>query len=163
MTVSNSTYSELTYGDCLETFTDYTKTYQMGNNTTGRWEYDPHPYPQATSWADYEFVIRLHDTAILTINGISYLPEEKLYTDTSSLSHSSIYTLNTGGYHTATTKDRLNRYTPRDITVYQKEGEWYVQVGTRKFGYRDEMQVKVSMNPMVCPLVTYINNVAFGC
>ena len=163
MTVSNSTYSELTYGDCLETFTDYAKTYQMGNNTTGRWEHDPHPYTEATSWADYKFIIRLHDTDILTITGIAYLPNEELYLDDSSLSYSSIYTLNTGGYHTATTKDRLNRYTPRDITVYQKDGEWYVQVGTKKVCYRDEMQIKVSMNPMICPLVTYVNSVAFGC
>lgn len=162
MTVSNSTYSELTYGDCLETFTDYTKTYQMGNNTTGRWEYD-FPYEKKSlNGGDYRFVIRLHDTDIITITGIAYLPDKELYLDDSSLSYSSIYTLNTGGYYTATTKDRLNRYTPHNITVYQKDFDWYVQVGTKKICYRDEMQIKI---PYISdtPLVTYVNSVAFGC
>jgi len=33
-------------------------------------------------------------------------------------------TLNTGGWHTSTTKDRMNKYSP--VRVYQCKGEWYL-------------------------------------
>lgn len=43
--------------------------------------------------------------------------------------------LDTGGYRTTTTKDRINRYTPSSISVYQEDYEWYVDdaSGTREF------------------------------
>jgi hypothetical protein len=39
------------------------------------------------------------------------------------------YTLNTGGWMTATTKDRINHYGP--LRVYQKARVWYLPDGTR--------------------------------
>jgi hypothetical protein len=37
-------------------------------------------------------------------------------------------TLNTGGWYTSTTKDRINMYSP--VRVYQRKGEWYLDDGT---------------------------------
>lgn len=37
-------------------------------------------------------------------------------------------TLNTGGWYTSTTKDRINQYSP--VRVYQRKGEWYLDDGT---------------------------------
>ncbi|MFM8758121.1 MAG: hypothetical protein ACKODS_01055, partial [Methylophilaceae bacterium] len=37
------------------------------------------------------------------------------------------YTLNAGGWHTVTTKDRINQYSP--YRVFQKNHEWFVRVG----------------------------------
>ena len=37
-------------------------------------------------------------------------------------------TLNTGGWYTPTTKDRINQYSP--VRVYQQKGEWYLSDGT---------------------------------
>jgi hypothetical protein len=45
-------------------------------------------------------------------------------------------TLNTGGWYTSTTKDRMNKYSP--VRVYQCKGEWYLDNGTP---YEDGMTV----------------------
>ena len=49
------------------------------------------------------------------------------------------YTLDTGGWLTKTTKDRLNRYTP--FGIYSKKGIWYVwdREGDREVPYYDGM------------------------
>ena len=36
-------------------------------------------------------------------------------------------TLNSGGWHTSTTKDRINQYSP--VRVYQRKGQWYLESG----------------------------------
>lgn len=36
--------------------------------------------------------------------------------------------LNSGGYRTSTTKDRINKYSP--VGVYQKNYEWFLRDGT---------------------------------
>ena len=36
--------------------------------------------------------------------------------------------LNSGGYHTSTTKKRINQYSP--VSVYQKNFEWFLRDGT---------------------------------
>jgi hypothetical protein len=36
------------------------------------------------------------------------------------------YTLNSGGWQTLTTKDRINQYSPRK--VYQRNFQWYVEI-----------------------------------
>jgi hypothetical protein len=36
-------------------------------------------------------------------------------------------TLNSGGWHTPTTKDRINQYSP--VRVYQRKGQWYLESG----------------------------------
>lgn len=38
------------------------------------------------------------------------------------------YTLNSGGWHTSTTKDRINQYSP--MKVYQRNHVWYLDNGT---------------------------------
>ena len=38
------------------------------------------------------------------------------------------YTLNTGGWYTPTTKDRINKYSP--VRVFQRKGDWYLNDGT---------------------------------
>ncbi len=45
-------------------------------------------------------------------------------------------TLNTGGWHTSTTKDRMNKYSP--VRVYQRKGQWYLESGLE---YEDGMIV----------------------
>jgi len=45
-------------------------------------------------------------------------------------------TLNSGGWHTSTTKDRINQYSP--VRVYQRKGEWYLESGLE---YEDGMVV----------------------
>ncbi len=45
-------------------------------------------------------------------------------------------TLNTGGWYSATTKDRINQYSP--VRVYQRKGQWYLDSGLE---YEDGMVV----------------------
>ena len=59
---------------------------------------------------DNLFVIQLHRTDVITIHP------------------SDIYELNTGGWQTATTKDRLNEFSPCRIS--QKRGVWYLADNT---------------------------------
>ena len=46
------------------------------------------------------------------------------------------YTLNTGGWETATTKDRINKYIPEGY-VYQERGDWYVNTPSGVVDYFD--------------------------
>ena len=46
--------------------------------------------------------------------------------------------LNSGGWRTHTTKDRINQYSP--VGVYQKKGEWFLRDGTP---FEDKMLVGV--------------------
>jgi hypothetical protein len=54
---------------------------------------------------DKGYAVRLHCTDVVVIH-----PD-------------GTYTLDTGGYNTVTTKDRLNRYSP--VQVWQKDFEWF--------------------------------------
>lgn len=58
-----------------------------------------------------EIAIRLHQTDIITL------------TDENEI------IVNTGGWHTVTTKARLNEYLP--IGIYQKSGEWFWHHGDK--------------------------------
>jgi DNA helicase TIP49 (TBP-interacting protein) len=55
---------------------------------------------------DKTIAIRLHDTDVVTYHA------------------SGLTTLRTGGWHTVTTKDRINAYAP--VRVYQRKGEWFI-------------------------------------
>jgi hypothetical protein len=59
---------------------------------------------------DSSVSIELHGTKVVTIypNGL--------------------YKLNSGGYHTSTTKKRINQYSP--VKVYQKNYNWFLADGT---------------------------------
>lgn len=52
-----------------------------------------------------DYAVRLHNTDVVTLH-----PDDS-------------YTLNSGGWRTVTTKDRINRYSPG--CVYSERGQWY--------------------------------------
>ncbi len=71
---------------------------KVGNNTYAYIEYDG------------SVSIELHGTKVVVIH-----PDDSV-------------TLNSGGYHTSTTKKRINQYSP--MKVYQKNYTWYLDNGT---------------------------------
>jgi hypothetical protein len=73
------------------------KARKVGNNTYAEIEYDN------------SVSIRLHGTAV-----VRFYPN-------------GLVKLNSGGWRTSTTKDRINKYSP--VKVYQKKYEWYLQDG----------------------------------
>jgi len=75
---------------------------------------------------DHTLAVRLHQTNVVLI-----------HSDGS-------YTLNTGGWHTVTTKDRINYYSP--VSLYQKKFMWYVG-GSHRF--TDGMKVDSNGVPVV--------------
>lgn len=50
------------------------------------------------------------------------------------------YTLQNGGWQTATTKDRINQYSP--VKVYQRNYNWYVRLNGREYPFIDGMVVQ---------------------
>lgn len=46
------------------------------------------------------------------------------------------------GYKTSTTKDRLNRYTPSDFKVFQRQGVWYAKRGDERQRFQEGMLVR---------------------
>jgi hypothetical protein len=71
---------------------------KVGNNTYAYIEYDG------------SVSIRLHGTTV-----VRFYPN-------------GLVKLNSGGYHTHTTKKRINQYSP--VRVYQKNFEWFLSDGT---------------------------------
>jgi len=71
------------------------KERKIGNNTYAEIGYDD------------SVSIRLHGTAV-----VRFYPN-------------GLVKLNSGGWRTSTTKDRINKYSP--VKVYQKKYEWYLQ------------------------------------
>lgn len=49
------------------------------------------------------------------------------------------YTLQTGGWQTSTTKDRINQYSP--VRVYQRKYEWFVRINGRELPFMEGMVV----------------------
>jgi hypothetical protein len=49
------------------------------------------------------------------------------------------YTLNSGGWQTLTTKDRINQYSP--VRVYQRKFEWFVTINGKEYPFIDGMVV----------------------
>lgn len=49
------------------------------------------------------------------------------------------FTLNSGGWQTLTTKDRINQYSPK--RVYQKDFTWYVRMNGKDYPFIDGMVV----------------------
>lgn len=74
------------------------KSRKIGNNTYAEIEYDN------------SVSIRLHGTAV-----VRFYPN-------------GLVKLNSGGWQTSTTKDRINKYSP--VKVYQKKYVWYLEDGT---------------------------------
>lgn len=49
------------------------------------------------------------------------------------------YTLDSGGWRTVTTKDRINQYGP--VRVYQQQLEWYWMVGDVRHEFRNGVRI----------------------
>ena len=49
------------------------------------------------------------------------------------------YTLQTGGWQTLTTKDRINQYSP--VRVYQRKYEWFVKINGKEYPFMEGMVV----------------------
>ena len=47
--------------------------------------------------------------------------------------------LDSGGWETVTTKDRMNKYLPNDIKVFQKDYKWYVSYHGTGLDFKDGM------------------------
>jgi len=50
------------------------------------------------------------------------------------------YTLQTGGWQTSTTKDRINQYSP--VRVYQRKHEWFVTINGKEYPFMEGMVVQ---------------------
>lgn len=50
------------------------------------------------------------------------------------------YTLQTGGWQTITTKDRINQYSP--VRVYQRNYEWFVRLNGKEYPFMEGMVVQ---------------------
>lgn len=50
------------------------------------------------------------------------------------------YTLQTGGWQTVTTKDRINQYSP--VRVYQRNYEWFVKINGKEYPFMEGMVVQ---------------------
>lgn len=51
--------------------------------------------------------------------------------------------LSSAGYTTDTTKDRLNRYTPSNVSVVQRDFEWYLKRNGSETRFRDGTTINV--------------------
>jgi hypothetical protein len=80
----------------------------LGGNTTIRRE-----------TPSLDIVIRLHDTDIIT-----YHRDDTI-------------TLNSGGYHTNTTKGRINAFLSPKAEIVSKRGKWYIKSGSGVYPFED--------------------------
>jgi hypothetical protein len=101
-----------TYADALA-YLKGRRSAPAGNNTTLL----AHPYLSNSDGTPRAIFVKLHGTNVVT-----YLSDGRIVLDT-------------GGWRTVTTKDRLNRFTPADVRVYADLGDWYVRTreGVRPF------------------------------
>lgn len=49
--------------------------------------------------------------------------------------------VSSAGYKTSTTKDRINRYTPSNVSVVQRDYEWYLKKNGSKQPFQDGMRI----------------------
>lgn len=75
---------------------------------------------------DDSLAIRLHDTDIIIVR------------------HDDTFVLDSGGWRTPTTKDRMNRFSP--ARVYQKNHQWYIWPGPTPFF--DGIQIDIDGKPI---------------
>lgn len=94
------------YEDCaalLNTARDITRGKPIANNTR--------IFPRTNASGNSDMAIRLHNTDVLTF-----------HTD-------GTMTLDSGGWRTVTTKERLNRYLPTGLNVWSDRGTWKLYSG----------------------------------
>ena len=85
-----------------------------------------------------------HNTVEIQLHATDVYRIEKRHDVGDEFAHS-VITLDSGGYQTVTTKDRMNRFLPLGYRVYQKDFDWYLHTpeGTRE--YQDGMQIKLEL------------------
>lgn len=76
-----------------------------------------------------DYVIRLHKTDI-----IRYHPDDSI-------------TLNSGGYHTATTKGRINAFLSPKISISQKNNEWFAHTSVFRTTFYDGIRIYPTGEP----------------
>ena len=91
----------MTYKDCLEL---------ISKSKVGRLKLKHNTYLEQRGES---FVVIFHRTAVVKI-----FPDDR-------------YQLFTGGWHTVTTKQRINQFSP--ARVYQERGDWYLDSGREFF------------------------------
>lgn len=75
-----------------------------------------------TEYMDGTRVLRLHATDIIKWQGNKVI-------------------LNSGGFQTHTTKQRLNQYLPGNIRVYQKDYNWYIEKDGKTSDFSDNIEI----------------------
>ena len=86
--------------------------------------------------------MKKHATTIFTDDNITYV----VYHKTAVVKYTNDkIVLNSGGWETKTTKDRMNQTAEEhmlDYMVYQKNYEWFVKVGDKVYPFEDKMILK---------------------
>lgn len=59
------------------------------------------------------------------------------YTNVVTYKADGCFRLNSGGWRTVTTKERMNRWTPSGFSIYQKKWNWYITTPEGTFPYED--------------------------
>ena len=70
-----------------------------------------------------KIAVRLHNTDVVT-----FTPKT--------------ITLNSGGWLTVTTKDRMNKYLPSNVKVFANKGEWFVSQNDKIIPFKDGMRIR---------------------
>ena len=106
------------------------------------------------SWFDASDFLRgkyrkkvAHNTSVVEV-GESELTSMPIYgilyhkTFVVEFIYGGIYKLNSGGYHTSTTKERINKALPPGFRVFQEDYEWFLQdrLGNR-WHFHDNMKI----------------------
>lgn len=71
----------------------------------------------------------------VTPNGVTYHSTEVV----SYLPNGGVR-LNTGGWFTNTTKQRMNQYNQRGVYIFQRKGEWFASFEGKEYPYKDGME-----------------------
>ena len=118
ITANKKTYNVNNWNACHALYTE-TRKRKLANNTylVRRGE---------------DYAIRLHNTDIVTFHA-PVLPSEP---------YASMVTLNTDGWHTVTSKARMNAFGDGRWLVFQSKKVWYVDIPHRgTLIYRDGMHI----------------------
>ncbi len=62
------------------------------------------------------------------------------------------FTLNSGGWHTVTTKKRMNQYMPDNMGIFQRNFAWFLRIDGKTVSYRDGMRFDHSGMVAMLPL-----------
>lgn len=88
---------------------------------------------------------KLKNNTYLEWRGVAAIAVRLHKTDVVTLHEDGSYTLNSGGWRTVTTKDRINTYAP--VSLFSDKGEWYVRAKRDwdgpQWGFADGMSVAV--------------------